>query len=378
MPSAAPPDVAFALLGDVTASSRALRQIRTLAASGARIQALSVGEPRDPGALPEGVVLQQVEVPSARGPALFWAAHRAMRAAAAASGARVLHASDLHVLPALAQVAKGSGAGVVYDSREYYPGLDAAGRPWVRWTWGAIERRFAPRADVSFTVNDAIADTLEARYGIARPVVVRNVSDAPASGLPRTGELRQRLGLGERPLVLYQGLWRQGRGLIELADAMRAVPEAALVLVGEGPLAPELEARAARGEVHLLPFTPPDALARLTPDADLGAMTALPLTESLRMALPNKLFEYAAATVPTLAGAGIEPLADMVTRYGAGLSVDPTDHGALVGAIRHALAPKAQARFAAGARALHAAHTWEEESQTFLRAYRRVLPSLGA
>ncbi|MEL6614655.1 MAG: glycosyltransferase [Bacteroidota bacterium] len=379
MPSAARPDVTFGLLGDVTASSRALRQIRALTEAGARVHAIGVGTPRDPDALPSGVSLRSLDLGSARGPTLFWAAHRAVRDAAEASGGAVLHASDLHVLHAMASVASASGAKLAYDAREYYPGLDAAGRPWVRWAWGSIERRVIARADVVFTVNDAIADALRLRYGIARPVVVRNVSDAPTAGWPRTGALRQRLGLDDdRSLVLYQGLWREGRGLLPLADAMRQTPEAALVLIGEGPLAPELERREAAGELYLLPFTPPDALRALTPDADVGAIVARPLTESLRMGLPNKLFEYAAAGVPTLAGAGIEPLAGFVDRYRAGLAVDPDDASALVAALRQMLAPEAREAFHEGARRLHAAHTWHAESEAFLGAYAPLLPHLHA
>ena len=96
------------------------------------------------------------------------------------------------------------------------------------------------------------------------------------------------------------------------------------------------------------------------------------------MGLPNKLFEYAAAGVPTLAGAGIEPLAAMVARYDAGRAVDPDDRAALVSALRAMLAPEARARYREGARRLHAAHTWARESRVFLDAYTSLLPHLDA
>ena len=372
MPTPAP-DVVFALLGDVTASSRALRQIRALVGAGARVTALSVGAPRDPGALPPEATLRLVDVPAARGPAYFLAAHRAMRVAATPAG--LYHASDLHVLPAMGAAAAATRGALSYDAREYYPGLDAAGRPWVRWAWGAVERRWIGRADRVLTVCEAIADTLASRYRITRPAVVRNVSDAPAAGLPRTGALRKRLGLDDRPLVLYQGLWREGRGLRVLVRAMRAAPEAALVLIGEGPLAAELKAMAAGsgGQVHLLPFVPPEELKRLTPDADVGAIPIRPLTESLRMALPNKVFEYAAAGVPVLAGSGIEPLAEIVRRYGAGLAADPDSPTALAAAIRSVLAPEAHARYREGACRLHRENTWEAEREVFLGALGALL-----
>lgn len=380
MPSPFLVDLAFAFLGDVSSSSRALRQIRALTEEGARLLVVGDREPRDPGAITDGVDVRTISVGPARGPAYFWAAHRATQAALRVNPARVFLASDLHVLPAAALAARQHSAKLVYDAREYYPGLDAAGRPWVRWTWGAVERRYVSSADAVLTVNNAIADAMRARYDIRRPLVVRNVSDAPPDGLNPTGELRARIGIEEgRPLVLYQGLFREGRGLLALADAMRDVPEAVLVCIGEGPLEERLRSRGGAGTLHVLPFTPPEALRRLTPDADLGAIVAKPLTESLRMGLPNKVFEYAAAGVPVLAGSGIEPLAALVHRYEAGLTVDPDDRPALVAALRALLLdPAALGRAREGVRRLHAENTWERERAVFLSAISPLLDAVHA
>lgn len=366
----------FAFLGDVTGSSRALRQIRALADTGAAVDVVAVGAPRDPGALPEAVRLIALPAPRARGPRLFWQAHRAVGRAASAARADVYHASDLYVLPALGAAARRRGGALVYDAREWYAGLDAGHRrPWVGWGWGAVEARWAPRCDLVLTVNDAIADRLAAARGVARPTVVRNV---PTGGLRApTGALRQRLGLGaDRPLALYQGLFRPGRGLAALVDAMADVPEADLVLIGEGSEADRLRAQAASaaGRVHVLPFVPPDALAALTPDADLGVMVARPLTKSLRLALPNKAFEYAAAGLPLLVGSGIEPLRDLVAATGAGEAVDPDDRAALVGALRRMLLDDdARQRYRAGVQRLRERYTPEAETAVFLNAYAPLL-----
>ena len=367
-----PPDVVFVLLGDPTGSSRALRQIRALVGMGARVRVIGMGVPRDPDALPDGVTLVMLDLPSARGPMLFWQAHRALARALRGTEARVIHASDLHVLPAAAAAARRSGAALVYDAREWYAGLDASvGRAWVGPLWAAVESRWAPRADVVFTVNDTIADRIAETRGIARPVVVRNVAER--SGRLPSGALRARLGLGDRPVALYQGLLRPGRGLAALVDAWGDV-DGDLVLIGEGSEEDTLRVqseRTAPGRVHFVPFTPPDELATLTPDADLGVIVARPLTESLRLGLPNKLFEYAAAGLPVLAGSGIEPLTDIVRATGAGEAVDPDDRDALVAALRRMLsAPEA---YRDGVARLRAAYTPERETAAFLDAYAPLL-----
>jgi len=285
-------------------------------------------------------------------------------------------ASDLYTLPALAAAARRHGAALVYDARELYAALDSAhGRPVVSAVWQAVEDRYAPRADAVLTVGDAIADRLAERVGIDRPLVLYNAPQA-APGAPDPAALRRALSLPDdgRMVVLYQGLFRQGRGLPSLAEATSRVEGVRTVLIGEGALEASLaETGKALGDrlvVH--PFVPPDRLAALTPGADLGACLIEPLTESLRLSLPNKLFEYLAAGVPVLAS----PLPEIraVVDQGVGVLADPHDPGAVADALRAALDPAARSRWAAAAPAALAPYTWTAGRRTFRALIDRLLP----
>ena len=370
------PHVVFALVGDVRASSRALRQFRALAELGCRVGALTFGPPAVPDKVAEGVRLHVLPRPAGRGPLFFWQAHRLFRREALARPAAVYHASDLYVLPALAVATRRHGSRLVLDARELYPHVDATARkPWARWAWSALEHRFLPRTDAVLAVNDSIADRMAATYGIERPVVTRNVPER--QHVPRTDALRERLGIpaGQR-IVLYQGLVRAGRGLERLVDAMRDVPEAALVVIGDGPTKRALQRQAADvlgDRAHFLPHTPPGDLLHLTASADLGVHVPEPITLSIELALPNKLFEYLMAGLPVVV-ADIPEMRRVVERFDVGLVVDPYDRDGLAAALRRALSDEtARARWRANAPTVFETFRPEQDKERLQAVYRRLL-----
>lgn len=366
----------FAYLGDPSASSRALRQLRALAAIGVEATVVGFGALGDAGALPSGLDVQMLPLPPGSGPPVFWRAHRALRAYAARAPASLYLASDLYVLPALAGAAARHGGRLVFDSRELYAALDAsAGRPFVSATWRAVEGRYIRRADAVLTVSEGIADRLAAAYGIERPTVIPNVPDG-SPPVP-SDRLQRALGVPDdgRALVLYQGLFREGRGLTSLLEAARSVDAVRVVLVGEGPLEGRVRALAAplgdRAAVH--PFVPPRELPSWTVGADVGACLIEPLTDSLRLSLPNKLFEYLNAGVPVLAS----PLPEIrraVEPFGVGVLADPDDPPAVARALRLASDPDARARWREAIPDARAAFSSTEATRRFQQLLQTLLP----
>lgn len=344
---------------------------------GVRLTVVDVGQTRMPAALPASVQHVSLARPEGRGPRWFWDAHRRVKEALRSVIADLYLASDLYVLPACAAAASTREARLVYDSREIYTHLDSsAGRPWVRWLWGGVEHRYITRADAVLTVNEHIADFLSERYGIARPVVLYNapeMTEAP----PVSNRLRKDLGLDDRPIVLYQGLLREGRGLPALVQAMREVEDAHLVIVGEGALEAELrrslKALGTRG--HLLPFIPPDRLPAVTASADLGAMIYKDHTLSVRWSLPNKLFEYLAAGLPVLASP-LPEIRRVIETHDVGLLADPDDPVAVAAALRRALTDsEARARWIGNASAALSAYSWSNGAVHFQTLISDLLPT---
>lgn len=370
------PPLLFAVVGDPSASSRALRQLRALTSLDADVTVVGVGDLSDPEALPDGLAIRMLPRPEGRGPAWFWAVHRAVRQAVLHQPAALYLASDLYVLPALATAAKRHGGALVFDSRELYGHLDAsAERPFVRATWQAVERRYIHRADAVLTVSDGIADRLAETYGIAQPLVLPNVPDRSAP--PPSDRLRHELAIPDdgRTLVLYQGLFREGRGLHALLEAARELDSVRLAFIGEGPLDAPLRQRAARlgGRAHVHPFVPPAALPSFTVGADVGACLIEPLTESLRLSLPNKLFEYLNARVPVLASP-LPEIRRVVEAFDVGTLADPSDSGSIVEALHRTTDAAQRSSWRSGIPAALAAYSQAEATARFQHLIQSLLP----
>ncbi len=111
-----------------------------------------------------------------------------------------------------------------------------------------ILRQVLDRAAAVLAVSPNLAQ--EATAQGARPekvFIVPNGVDQALFAPQDQQEARQRLGLPvDGPLALYLGRLAPGKGLEMCLEALAALPQARLLVVGDGPLRPGLEAQAQR------------------------------------------------------------------------------------------------------------------------------------
>ena len=373
----ASPDVVFALTGDVRRNSRALKQLRALAALGATTEALTFGPPAEEAWLEAGIRLRVLPRPPGSGPRFFARIHRLFAQTARAIPARVYHASDLYTLAAMHAAARHHKGRLVYDARELYPHVAAtAGRPWVRAMWRLVEGRHIRHADAVFTVSDSIAERMAQTYSLPPPVVLHNVP--PYRSVVSSGYLRAQTGASPGTVVLlHQGQIQKDRGCLLLADAMRHVHGAVLVFLGGGPLKPMLQqhvrATSLDDRIRFLDPVPPDALLPVTASADIGITLLEDTCLNHRFALPNKLFEYLMAGLPVLAS-DLPEIRGVVETFEVGCVVDPADRVALAETLQRMVDDEpARARWAAHAPRVFETFSWEKASQRFKQAYQNLL-----
>ncbi|MBL8953699.1 MAG: glycosyltransferase family 4 protein [Myxococcaceae bacterium] len=142
-----------------------------------------------------------------------------------------------------------------------------------------------------------------------------------------TPEARALLGSEPGPVFVFAGLLGLAQGLdaiLELAKSLGDAEPGRFVLIGDGPVREKLSARIAAeriGRVKLVPAQPREAIPALLACADAAVIS---LGMSIVGAVPSKIYEAMAASLPILLIADGEPAA-RVADAGCGLSSAPGD-----------------------------------------------------
>jgi glycosyltransferase involved in cell wall biosynthesis len=282
---------------------------------------------------------------------------------------------------------------IAYFSMEYFSELPSLrAKPLKRRIWRALELWGASGSAAAATVCDSIADHLRADFRM--PVItVRNV---PERGVPRQGAAAVKTGhtvakeggrAGERsalhlrcgldadaPILIYQGMLQEGRGLETAVSALAAVPGLHLAIIGGGPLGEPLRRlaleKACAERVHLLGEVDFRELAALTRGAFAGLAPFQALSASYLYSLPGKLFEYIQAGVPVIATA-LPEIRKVVDGYRVGICVDGYAPETLAAALRRMREePGLREGFLRNLPAAQAELCWEAEEERYLSLYR--------
>jgi glycosyltransferase involved in cell wall biosynthesis len=302
-----------------------------------------------------------------------WAA----RIADSVPAADIWQSEGLVTLPVALRLRARRGGRVVYDSRDVH--VESARFARLPGPWRSLlargERRWARSADAVVTVSRPFADALERMHGV-RPAIVMNGPIAWDPPNPPERLFHERLGLPKKTrVVLHVGAIQPHRGIEELVDAIGLVEDAVLVVVGDGPSKPVIEARAAgaphAARIHLLPAVPPDELLPLNASADVHAIPIQASTLNHRLSTPTKLFDAMGAGTPVVVS-DLPGMAEIVNGAGFGVLCDPTSPADIARAIREVIDAPPERRRALRDAALAAArgeYSWDRQIARLREVY---------
>lgn len=235
--------------------------------------------------------------------------------------AHVFFAEDFYTLPLVTFFAKLKSAKVFYNSREIYAYIGGLhSRPHLQRVITSIERFFIKKADLVMTTGDMDSEFLEKFYTLPKTLVVRNIPlyQKPTSKV----DFRKQYGIASDQLILlYQGIIIPGRGIPIIIEALAKIPDAVLLLLGDGDQKENYQNHAKKfgveDRVIFAGSFKQNELINYTAAADVGLSLIENISISYYHALPNKLFEYIMAELPVLSS-NLPQMKNIVETYQVG------------------------------------------------------------
>ena len=231
----------------------------------------------------------------------------------------ILHCNDINMLPIGVIIKKfyKKDIKIVYDAHEYETETYALSGIQKKATKLA-EKFLIKYADKVITVSDSIANEYVKLYGIEKPALVLN---APSyKDVVKYDKFREAFNMEGKTIFLYQGGLGKNRGIEFLLEVFKTInnSESIMVFMGYGELESLIVENAKEHDnIFFHKAVSPDVLLEYTVSADFGIATIEDSCLSYRYCLPNKLFEYIMARIPTLCS-NLPAMKEVIEKYGTG------------------------------------------------------------
>lgn len=253
------------------------------------------------------------------------------------SRADIYFAEDFYTLPFVTILGRIKKAKVYYNSRELYAFLGGLrNRPVLQWLVKSIEKIFIRKVDLVLTTGEMDSHFLEKFYNINNTLVVRNI---PLLKHPDAIiDFRSMYSLRPETLILlYQGVLLEGRGIPLIFDAIKILPDTALILLGVGEQRNNYERLASElnisNRVFFAGAIDQKELINYTAGGDIGVSIIENISVSYYHALPNKLFEYIMAGLPVLTS-DLPQMKRIVETYRVGEAINLSDSDNIVETLK--------------------------------------------
>ena len=286
----------------------------------------------------------------------------------------VYHSNDLDTLLANWLSAKLRRKKIVYDTHEYFTGVpEIQHNLFIKWSWQTIEKLIFPRLKHVFTVNHSIANLYNEDYGV-KPIVMRNL---PLNQKIIKSKNRKDLDLpDDKVVVILQGAGiNVDRGSEELIEAVALSNNFFLCIVGGGDVIEALKKRCLHsdlnGKVRFIGKLPYEQMMQYTLNSNIGVSLDKDTNINHKFSLPNKIFDYMKAGIPTLATNLIE-VSNVISKFDIGYVINDLKPKTIIGGLEHLIECQKDNNYKNNFNEASAELSWEKESKELLEVYRKI------
>ncbi len=240
----------------------------------------------------------------------------------------LIWANDLTTLYQAYVISKKLNAELIYDSHEIYIETlnqflpsNAKGFKKVIVTFllkvmrrhgKRIEKKIFKQVDKFITVNSSLLDYFNKTYNLKQKGIY--IFNYPSLSTETQNNINERSKLPcpvseEDIIIVYQGVFNEGRGLRELLKSITLLPNRfKLFLIGRGSLYPTLKKQIMKDNLEnrvFIDFANTEE-NYYTKTCDIGINLTEDINLSKRLASPNKVFQYIHAGIPVVLSKGYE------------------------------------------------------------------------
>ncbi|MEM1121126.1 MAG: glycosyltransferase [Bacteroidota bacterium] len=363
------PKIIFTVTNDLSYDQRMIRICTTLAAHDFEVELIGRNKPNSVPLITQKFQQKRFNLWFTRGKLFYLAYNIQLFFFLLFSKFDIIGSVDLDTLLPCFLVAKIKGKPCVFDAHEYFTEVpEVVDRPFTKATWEAVGNWIIPRLSYAYTVSATLQALFSKKYGIPFDLI-RNIAEAKESFNFEPSET-------QKPIILYQGVLNEGRGLENLLGAMTAIDNAELWLAGEGDLSNQLRRLASElkvtQNVKFLGYLPPKELSKITTQATIGVNLLENKGLSYYYSLANKTFDYIHAEVPAIHMDFPEYRA-INQKCQIGLLIDNLAQNTIVTAIQQLLNDQdLYNQLKRNCRAAKKVYNWEKEAQKLVKIYQNL------
>lgn len=286
----------------------------------------------------------------------------------------VYHSNDLDTLLANWLSAFLRRKKIVYDTHEYFTGVpEIQNKPIIKWFWQTIEKIIFPRLTHVFTVNESIANLYEKDYGV-KPKIMRNI---PSKKDIVKLKNREDLNLPfDKIVVILQGAGiNVDRGSEELIEAIATSNDFFLCVVGGGDVIDVLKKRCLNTDlvdkVKFVGKLPYEKMMQYTFNSNIGVSLDKDTNINHKFSLPNKIFDYMKAGIPTLATDLVE-VSNVISSFNIGYTINDLKPETIVNGLEHLTECLKKDEFKDNFALASSKLNWENESKKLIELYDEI------